>query len=104
VYKTHPLTYFFYKRVVIISHISLVNLLVDQSVIPELIQDQLTKENLHTVLLKLLWETDAAEQKKAYKNIKKLLGKKDAAKEAAKTILRRINLTSSILNGRKKKG
>ena len=85
VYKTHPLAYFFYKCMVTVKHISLVNLLMDQQVVPELIQYQFTSEKLYTTLTDLL--SDSGSQKEAYQTIRWLLGGHNAAVEAALCIV-----------------
>ncbi|TSJ81043.1 MAG: lipid-A-disaccharide synthase [Candidatus Cardinium sp.] len=88
VYKTHPLAYFFYKKIVTIKHISLVNLFVDQAVVPELIQYQCTREKLCATLTHLL--SGSSSQKAAYQVVRQLLGQKNAAIEAAKCIVTSI--------------
>ncbi|WP_419241375.1 lipid-A-disaccharide synthase [Cardinium endosymbiont of Nabis limbatus] len=90
VYKTHPLAYFFYKSVVTVQYISLVNLLVDQPVVPELIQYQLTREKLSATLTDLLSGEGCTKQKVAYQVIRQLLGQQNAAEAAAKCIVEQI--------------
>ena len=86
VYKTHPLTYLFYKNIIMVKHISLVNLLAgDRSIIPEFIQGQLTQQNCYNALTNL--RAQGGKQHAMYKLIKTVLGKKNAAKTAAEIIL-----------------
>lgn len=87
VYKLHPLAYFFYKRIIRVPYISLVNLLMHQQVVPELIQYQLTSAKLCTTLRSLLSGNGSAKQKEAYAEISGLLGKKNAALAAAMCIV-----------------
>ncbi|WP_243518835.1 MULTISPECIES: lipid-A-disaccharide synthase [unclassified Candidatus Cardinium] len=94
VYKLHPLAYFFYKRMVTIQYISLVNLLVDELVVPELIQYQLTSYNLYLHLTTLLSDSGSIKQQAAYQVVRELLGKEHAAAAVAK----------SMYNDRKKMG
>ncbi|NCT94916.1 MAG: lipid-A-disaccharide synthase [Chitinophagaceae bacterium] len=53
-YKGSPISYAIAKRVISIKYISLVNLIMDKPVVKELIQQELTKENLVRELHKLL--------------------------------------------------
>ncbi|HLP34386.1 MAG TPA: lipid-A-disaccharide synthase [Amoebophilaceae bacterium] len=87
VYKTSFLTYWWYKKIVTVKHISLVNLLEGTTVVPELIQDQLNTESLQKAVQRLLEGTDAAAQKQAYGRIRALLGTKHAAQETAQMIV-----------------
>ncbi|CAH2559678.1 Lipid-A-disaccharide synthase [Cardinium endosymbiont of Oedothorax gibbosus] len=90
IYKTHPLAYWFYKSMITVKHISLVNLLVNQTVVPELIQYQLTSEKIYATLKGLLSGSGGARQKEAYQTIRRLLGQKHGATEAAKCIVASI--------------
>ncbi|MDD9140008.1 MAG: lipid-A-disaccharide synthase [Candidatus Cardinium sp.] len=87
VYKTSWLTYAVYKRILTLSHISLVNLLVNQAAVPELIQDALTENQLSKALTQLLREEASAQQQSFYKQIRQLLGKKRAAVEVARLMV-----------------
>jgi lipid-A-disaccharide synthase len=87
VYKTSFLTYWWYKKIVTVKHISLLNLLEGTTVVPELIQDQLNTEFLQKAVQRLLEGTDAAAQKQAYGRIRALLGTKHAAQETAQMIV-----------------
>lgn len=51
VYKTHPLSYHIIKRLIKIKYISLPNILSNKQVVPELIQHELTVQNLGSQLL-----------------------------------------------------
>ncbi|MCE2992261.1 MAG: lipid-A-disaccharide synthase, partial [Candidatus Jidaibacter sp.] len=53
-YKMFPLTYWYLKRIIYVKYISLVNLLLDSPVIPELIQQDCNPENIASELYKLL--------------------------------------------------
>ena len=85
-YKASHLTYFIAKQLVNVKYISLVNLILDKLVVKELIQQELTVENLKTELSKLLTNNTAIEElKKDYSDLKQLLseGGKASAKTAA---------------------
>ncbi|CDG49872.1 lipid-A-disaccharide synthase [Cardinium endosymbiont of Bemisia tabaci] len=90
VYKLHPLAYFFYKSIITVEHISLVNLLMNQPIVPELIQYQLTDKKLHVTLTNLLSGNGKAKQQAAYPTIRRLLGPQHAAATVARHILVQI--------------
>ncbi|MFP3870182.1 MAG: lipid-A-disaccharide synthase [Syntrophobacteria bacterium] len=46
VYKVHPLTYWFGKRLVRVKHVALVNLVAGEAVVPELLQHDATAERI----------------------------------------------------------
>ncbi|MBL1233576.1 MAG: lipid-A-disaccharide synthase [Flavobacteriales bacterium] len=86
-YKTGKLFYHLAKMVVKIKFISLVNLVADKEVVKELIQDELTTENLTTELSKILVEPGKSSMLNAYKEIEAKLGGKGASKRAAELIV-----------------
>lgn len=86
-YKTGKLFYHLAKMVVKIKFISLVNLVADKKVVKELIQDELTTENLTTELSKILVEPGKSNMLNAYKEIEVKLGGKGASKRAAELIV-----------------
>ncbi|MGI2298555.1 lipid-A-disaccharide synthase [Candidatus Cardinium hertigii] len=87
VYKLHPLAHFFYKSIITVDYISLVNLLMDHPVIPELIQYQLTDKNLYATLTKLLSGNARAKQQAVYPTVRRLLSSKNGVATAAKCIV-----------------
>lgn len=88
-YKGGYLSYQIGKRLVKVKYISLVNLIMDKLVVKELIQNDLTKENLTNELRQLLTdETKIADMKKDYAVLKNLLGQGgDASAKAASSII-----------------
>lgn len=88
-YKGGFLSYQIGKRLVKVKYISLVNLIMDKLVVKELIQNDLTKENLTNELQQLLNdEVRIAEIKKDYASLKALLGESgDASAKAASSII-----------------
>jgi lipid-A-disaccharide synthase len=64
-YKGSPISYEIAKRVIKVKYISLVNLIMDKLVVKELIQHELTVENLHRELNELLNNTLRQEQLKS---------------------------------------
>jgi lipid-A-disaccharide synthase len=73
-YKGSPISYAIAKRVIKIRYISLVNLIMDKPVVKELIQHDLTVENLRRELDLLLNNTEKKQQLAAdYRDLRKLL-------------------------------
>ncbi|MFT3981076.1 MAG: lipid-A-disaccharide synthase [Ferruginibacter sp.] len=73
-YKGNPLSYQIAKRLVKIKYICLVNLIMDKEVVKELVQDDLTEQNLITELNKLLFDENKQLQlKEDYTALKDLL-------------------------------
>ena len=87
VYKTTPLTYLYYKHKLAIKHLSLVNLLTKQCIVPELVQYNLTPKQLYHTFRRCLDPTSHKRQKWAYQQIKQRLGTQHAAKEVAQRIV-----------------
>ena len=87
-YKGSSISYQIAKRLLTIKYISLVNLIMDKFVVKELIQNELTVENLKTELSLILTdEKRIAEIKKDYADLKKLLSEGgNASKKAAESI------------------
>lgn len=70
-YRTSRLNYAIGKRLVDLPYISLVNLIVNKRLVPELIQDELTVENLHYQIDNLIRNRSAI--KAGYQELKQLL-------------------------------
>jgi lipid-A-disaccharide synthase len=87
-YKANWLSYQIAKRLIKLKFISLVNLIMDKEVVKELIQNDLTVENLKHQLQELLTnETKIQQIKEDYSDLKNLLSKGgDASANAAKII------------------
>jgi lipid-A-disaccharide synthase len=89
-YKGSPVSYQIAKRLIKVKYISLVNLIMDKLVVKELIQDQLTPENLRRELLDLLNNPQRQQQlQKDYADLKELLSQGGhASANAARSIAR----------------
>ena len=89
-YKGSYLSYQIGKRLVSVKFISLVNLIMDKLVVNELIQDDLTVENLQRELTALLSDEKRKEQlQKEYAALKQILGEGgNASAKAAASITR----------------
>lgn len=86
-YKGNPISYFFAKRLIKVKYISLVNLVMDKLVVKELIQHDLTEENLLKELTLLLKDTHVRNSvMNDYAALWHKLGEKDASRRAAEVI------------------
>ncbi|CAN5117164.1 lipid-A-disaccharide synthase [soil metagenome] len=93
-YKGSEISYQIAKRIISIKYISLVNLIMDKQVVRELIQNDLTVENLRNELHKILSdEVYIKRMKDDYDELKKLLTAGGNASENAAKII--IEFTSS---------
>ncbi len=88
-YKGSAVSYQIAKRLIKVKYISLVNLIMDKEVVKELIQDELTPENLRKELDGLLNDPRRQQQLRTdYKNLKDILSLGGhASANAAKSIL-----------------
>ena len=78
-YKGSPISYQIAKRVIKVKYISLVNLIMDKLVVKELIQNEMTAENLGHELNELLTiEQRRLQLKKDYADIEKIAERKRA--------------------------
>jgi len=81
IYKTSPISYAIGKRVVKVKYMSLVNLIVNEEIVPELLQHECTTERITHELQKLLSHGID------YKSLTNIIGTKVASEEAAKSII-----------------
>ena len=87
-YKTSGLSYIIAKFVIKVSYISLVNLVAQKEVVKELIQDELTIENLSIELNKILKDTDFRNKQIIdYKQVKESLGDVGASEQTGRRIV-----------------
>jgi lipid-A-disaccharide synthase len=87
-YKTNPINYIAYKIVARIKMIGLVNVIAGKMIVPELLQDDATPENLAKAALDIL--TDESKKSAMISELKKVkdsLGEPGASLRAAKAIL-----------------
>lgn len=87
VYKGNPISYWIARQLVKVKYISLVNLILDQPVVPELIQHQATPQKIKNQINALLTDPKIAEQQlKKFTELRQLLGGGGASQRAAKFI------------------
>ena len=86
-YSTNPLTYFIGKSFVKIKYFSLVDLILDKPAVKELLQSELTKENITNELRKILEDEPYLNEMLAnMAQLKQVLGKEKASKKAAELV------------------
>lgn len=92
VYKTSWLTYSIGKSLVKIKNIGMVNIVLEEQVVPELIQNNADAKNIYNIAKSILSNEVFLNQIKVkLSRIKKVLGDKNAPKNAAKIIYSLIN-------------
>lgn len=84
-YKTSGLSYWIGKQVIKVKYISLVNLILDRPALKELIQGDLTVDNLKSTLLALI--IDPQSMKDSYRELRAVLGESGASERVAKAVL-----------------
>ncbi len=92
VYKTSSLTYFIGKKLITLSNIGLANIIAGETIAPELIQNDVNTKSILNECGKLL--SDSLLYKSIsdkLKNLKEVLGNKNASKTAAEIIITSIN-------------
>ena len=88
IYRTNAITYFIASHLLKIKYISLVNLILDKEVVPELIQDKFNSAHIKSNLKSLLFDTKCRKkQLDSYLQLRGLLGHGNASKNAAIAIL-----------------
>ncbi len=92
IYKTSFMTYAIGKTLVKIKNIGMANIVLDEQVVPELIQNKASAENIYDVAKNILSDEDLLNQIKIkLSRIKKVLGEKNAPENAAKIIYTFLN-------------
>lgn len=87
-YKGNPISFWLAKRFIKIKFIALANLIMNRSIVPELIQDDLNTKNLQVHLQKLLMDEHTQQQLQAdYAELWTALGSKNASEAAANAVL-----------------
>ena len=88
-YRMSPITYQIARRVIRVPYISLVNLVAERSVVPELIQADFNAERIAELLPGLVDDTPVRQQQiDGYRQIKDRLGDREASATVAKDITR----------------
>lgn len=90
-YRGGRLSYFIARLLVNVKYISLVNLIADRPIVKELIQNDLTAENLHEQLTLLLDEQHSAYIRQEYQALRIALGASGASARAARLMVERLS-------------
>ena len=94
VYKISGLTYLIVKRLIKVNKIGMVNILLEDNVVPELIQNDLSEEKIYAVGRKILNDEEHYNSVKVkLSKVKDKLGKEGASARAAKQIYALMNET-----------
>lgn len=92
VYKTNQLTYVIGKQLVKLDRIGMVNILLDEMVVPELIQNEANSVNILNTASKILSDNQEYEKVKLkLEKVKEKLGGDGASAKAANSILEILN-------------
>ncbi len=87
VYKESPINWHTLGRLITVTHFGLVNLVAGKEIAKELMQDQLTGEDLANELLKLLEPETNRATRENLRNVAHKLGQPGASERAAKSIV-----------------
>ncbi len=88
-YKTSAISYSIAKRLIKVPFISLVNLIAQKAVVPELIQDEFHTQRVQTELARLLGNSEARQQQlEGYAFINTILGEKGASQRAGELMVK----------------
>ena len=91
VYRMSALSMFIARLIIRVDHVGLVNIVAGNRVVPELLQEKVTPENIADALSPLLNDADANnEVRKELSNIRDRLGKSGASARAAAVVLEMI--------------
>jgi lipid-A-disaccharide synthase len=94
VYRTSFLSYFIGRQLITLDRIGMVNILLDEKVVPELIQSDVNEKTIFSEAEKILSDKKNYDLiKSKLENIKSKLGSNDASENAAITIFEIINDT-----------
>lgn len=87
-YKGSWISYFLAKKLIRVKYISLVNLIMDKVVVPELIQGDANPKNINRHLDKILFQSERDEMLNEYSQLRKKLKGKNTSDNAADEIIK----------------
>ena len=90
-YKGNPLSYWIVKNMVNIKYIAIVNLIMDLPIVKELIQFDLTPQNLKSELQSIINSPKREKMLSHYETLRKKLGNNGASDRAARIVYQTIN-------------
>jgi lipid-A-disaccharide synthase len=87
IYKTPSLNYFLAKKIIKVKTISHVNMILDKTIVPELIQEKFTVTSVVCHVEKILWDTEyCSSMINAFKEVSKIFGPSGASYKTAKIV------------------
>jgi lipid-A-disaccharide synthase len=87
VYKTSPITFYIAKMVVNLNFLGLPNLIMNEQIVPELLQKDMNSKNLNASLHNVLFSSEVRKQiAEKYAALREKLGNVGAAKRTADLI------------------
>ena len=90
-YRFSPLTYQLGRMLVKLQHFSLVNLIAGEEVVPELLQDEVSPENIASQIMSFLYDQQKrAKICKGLQEVRKRLGGQGASERAAQLALQML--------------
>lgn len=97
VYKTSPLTYLIGKSLIKLDRIGMVNILLNEVVVPELIQGEANSENIFNTASEILADQSSYQTiKQKLELVREKLGGDGASKQAANSILEILNESEEV--------
>ncbi len=88
VYRLSPLTYRLGRRFLLVENVAMVNLIAGRRIVPELIQDDCTAENIAAETLSFLTNPERAEEaRRGLGDVRAKLGGPGASGRAAEAVL-----------------
>ena len=96
VYRVHPLTYAVGRRLVTVKHLSLINVMANEEIVPEFVQERFRPEAVAQTALELLNNVARREAlRRRVGQIVATLGGPGASKRAAEAILQEVSATKA---------
>ena len=92
VYKESPINWHTLGRLITVSHFGLVNLVAGKEIATELMQDELTGENIVKELLKLIEPETNKRTREQLREVRQRLGEPGASQRAAELVLQSIRV------------
>lgn len=90
-YKGNPLSYYIARQLIKVKYISLVNLILDQPLVPELIQDQMSSTTLPAALQEIESSEINARIREGYRKLQDLLLREDPSIRIAEYIAKQLS-------------
>lgn len=90
-YRVHPITYFVAKRIARVSYVSLVNLILQTPLVPELLQDQMSVKELLKQWERIHRPEEIRRIRQGYADLRHRLGERYPSREVAVSLAEALN-------------